>query len=72
MAFIFIRTPHAMHEKHKANDGRANYPVLAPRLKSLLELQGHSLMIHLDGDNHQDHPALLGGGGARLACGVIR
>ena len=53
-------------------DGRANYPVLAPRLKLLQELQGHSLMIHLGGDNHQDHPAPLGGGGARLACGVMR
>jgi Cu-Zn family superoxide dismutase len=53
-------------------DGRTNYPVLAPRLKLLQELQGHSLMIHLGGDNHQDHPAPLGGGGARLACGVIR
>jgi Cu-Zn family superoxide dismutase len=28
-------------------------------------------MIHVGGDNHADHPAPLGGGGARLACGVI-
>jgi Cu-Zn family superoxide dismutase len=28
-------------------------------------------MIHAGGDNHADHPAPLGGGGARMACGVI-
>ena len=50
--------------------GHADYPVLAPRLK-LSDLNGHSLMIHLGGDNHADHPAALGGGGARIACGVI-
>jgi Cu-Zn family superoxide dismutase len=54
------------------NDARAVYPVLAPRLKSLDALHGHSLMIHAGGDNHDDHPAPLGGGGARIACGVIK
>jgi len=29
-------------------------------------------MIHAGGDNHSDHPTALGGGGARMACGVIR
>ena len=24
------------------------------------------------GDNHADHPAPLGGGGARVACGVVK
>jgi Cu-Zn family superoxide dismutase len=48
----------------------AVYPVLAPRLK-LTDLPGHSLMIHVGGDNHADHPEKLGGGGARVACGVI-
>jgi len=51
-------------------DGKADYPVLAPRLK-LTDLPGHSLMIHAGGDNHADHPAPLGGGGARMACGVV-
>ncbi|MBM2860545.1 superoxide dismutase, partial [Escherichia coli] len=23
------------------------------------------------GDNHDDHPEPLGGGGARIACGII-
>lgn len=51
-------------------DGTATYPVLAPRLK-LSDLKGRSLMIHAGGDNHADHPQKLGGGGARIACGVI-
>jgi len=29
-------------------------------------------MVHAEGDNHADHPAPLGGGGARMACGVIQ
>lgn len=53
------------------SSGKAAQPVLAPRLK-LDELAGHSLMIHAGGDNHADHPAPLGGGGARMACGVIK
>lgn len=51
-------------------DGKANYPVLAPRLV-LKDLAGRSLMVHAGGDNHSDHPAPLGGGGARIACGVV-
>lgn len=51
--------------------GNANQPVLAPRLK-LSDLKGHALMVHAGGDNHSDHPAPLGGGGARVACGVIQ
>lgn len=50
--------------------GNADHPVLAPRLK-LSDLKGRSLMVHAGGDNHADHPAPLGGGGERLACGVI-
>jgi len=52
------------------SDGNASYPVLAPRLKHA-DLVGRSLMIHVGGDNHADHPAVLGGGGARMACGVV-
>lgn len=51
-------------------EGNADQPVLAPRLK-LKHLKGKSLMVHADGDNHSDHPAKLGGGGPRVACGVI-
>ncbi|MFL1706276.1 superoxide dismutase family protein [Campylobacter sp. MOP7] len=53
-------------------DGNAVYPVLAPKIKSLDELKGHSLMVHVGADNHHDHPKPLGGGGARLVCGVIK
>ena len=53
------------------NDGKANQPVLAPRLKSLGDIKGLALMVHKGGDNHSDHPQPLGGGGARVACGVI-
>jgi Cu-Zn family superoxide dismutase len=51
-------------------DGIASNAVLAPRLK-LSDVLHHALMIHAGGDNHSDHPAALGGGGARVACGVI-
>lgn len=53
------------------NNGNATQPVSAPRLQ-LADLTGHSLMIHAGADNHSDQPAPLGGGGARLACGVIQ
>ncbi len=55
---------------HVGADGKASNPVLAPRLK-LKDVANRSLMIHAGGDNHADHPAPLGGGGARVACGVI-
>jgi Cu-Zn family superoxide dismutase len=51
-------------------DGKATQPVLAPRVKSA-DLKGRALMVHAGGDNHADHPMPLGGGGARVACGVI-
>ena len=50
-------------------EGSASQPVLAPRLKAA-DLSGRALMVHAGGDNHADHPAPLGGGGARIACGV--
>ncbi|HYC41931.1 MAG TPA: superoxide dismutase [Cu-Zn] SodC [Noviherbaspirillum sp.] len=51
--------------------GNASNPVLSPRLK-LADVRGRSLMVHAGGDNHADHPAPLGGGGARVVCGVIQ
>ncbi len=63
------------------NNGRAWHEVLAPRLKSLNEIKGRSLVIYRNGDNYSgasksdtpksDTPKLMGGGGARIACGVI-
>ncbi|MBL8466447.1 superoxide dismutase [Cu-Zn] SodC [Methyloversatilis discipulorum] len=46
--------------------GNATNPVLAPRLKTA-DLTGRSLMVHAGGDNHADHPAPLGSGGARVS-----
>jgi superoxide dismutase, Cu-Zn family len=52
-------------------DGKASLPVLAPRL-TVAKVKGHSIMIHAGGDNYSDQPRPLGGGGARIACGVIQ
>jgi Cu-Zn family superoxide dismutase len=51
--------------------GMANQAVLAPRLK-MNDISNHALMIHTGADNHSDHPLPLGGGGARIACGIIK
>lgn len=53
------------------SSGKASSPVLAPRLK-MSDLKGRSLMVHAGGDNYADSPQPLGGGGARVACGVIQ
>jgi len=50
--------------------GKSDHPVLAPRVQ-LKDLKGHALVIHAGGDNYSDAPKALGGGGARIACGVI-
>jgi superoxide dismutase, Cu-Zn family len=52
-------------------DGTATLPVIAPQLK-VKDLTGKALMIHAGGDNYRDDPAPLGGGGPRIACGVIK
>jgi Cu-Zn family superoxide dismutase len=51
-------------------NGRATQAVLAPRLK-LAFIMGKAVMIHAGGDNYADKPEKLGGGGARIACGII-
>jgi Cu-Zn family superoxide dismutase len=43
--------------------------VTAGKLK-LVDVEGRALVIHEGGDNYTDQPA-NGGGGARIACGVI-
>lgn len=53
------------------NDGTVSTPVIAPRLHHLSEVRNHALMIHVSGDNYDDSPEKLGGGGARMVCGVI-
>lgn len=51
-------------------DGSATEVLLAPKLK-VSDLVGHSLMVHEGSDNYSDQPKPLGGGGARIACGII-
>jgi len=50
--------------------GEAKTPVLAPRL-TLKKVDQRALMIHEGNDNYADKPKPLGGGGDRVACGVI-
>jgi Cu-Zn family superoxide dismutase len=50
--------------------GDATQAVTAPHL-TVGQIRGRSLMIHAGSDNYSDTPAPLGGGGARIACGVI-
>jgi Cu-Zn family superoxide dismutase len=54
-----------------AADGSAHQTLVAPRLKSVGEMKGHALVIHAGGDTYSDTPP-LGGGGARIACGVVK
>ncbi|MBA4391943.1 MAG: superoxide dismutase [Cu-Zn] SodC2 [Desulfobacca sp.] len=51
-------------------EGRSTLPVLAPRVK-VSDLKRRSLVIHAGGDNYSDLPEPLGGGGSRVACGVV-
>jgi Cu-Zn family superoxide dismutase len=53
-------------------DGNATIPVIAPRLTTLDEIKNHALMLHEGGDNYADIPVKLGGGGARMVCGLIQ
>jgi superoxide dismutase, Cu-Zn family len=52
-------------------NGKVKGKVSAPRLK-VADLKGRALMIHEGGDNYSDNPKPLGGGGARIACGVVK
>ena len=52
------------------SNGNATLPILAPRL-TLKIIENHAIMIHAGADNYSDIPEKLGGGGARIACGVI-
>lgn len=51
-------------------DGEATIPTIAPKFR-VATIRGHALIIHEQGDNYSDHPEKLGGGGDRIACGVI-
>lgn len=52
-------------------DGSAKVSLVAPRLK-VSDVEGLAIMVHAGGDNYSDNPKPLGGGGDRIACGVIK
>jgi Cu-Zn family superoxide dismutase len=54
-----------------AANGAASETLTAPYIKEVGALRGKALMIHAGGDTYSDQPP-LGGGGARLACGVLQ
>jgi Cu-Zn family superoxide dismutase len=51
--------------------GTTDQTLTAPRIKAIEDLKGRSLVINVGGDNYKDTPLLDGGGGGRIACGVI-
>ena len=51
--------------------GAATTRVLGRHL-TLRDLEGKSLVVHEGGDNYSDQPKPNGGGGTRIACGVIQ
>ncbi|MGE5514317.1 MAG: superoxide dismutase [Cu-Zn] SodC [Bacteroidota bacterium] len=52
-------------------DGTASETLVAPHLK-LADLKGRAIVIHAGADNYADDPKPLGGGGPRIACGVVK
>lgn len=46
------------------------HTLVAPRL-TLADIRGRAIVIHQNSDNFRDDPKALGGGGARIACGVV-
>jgi len=52
-------------------DGKATKSMTVKNLK-VADIKGRSLMIHEHGDNYSDKPKALGGGGGRVACGLIK
>lgn len=50
--------------------GKSKQTLLAPNLK-LAEIKNRAIIIHEGGDNYADQPQPLGGGGRRIACGIV-
>ncbi len=51
-------------------NGNVSQTFLVRGVKAAL-FKNRSIMIHAGGDNYADEPVALGGGGARIACGII-
>ena len=54
-----------------ADDGTAKVTMRVKGVKAE-EFKNRSVMDHAGGDNYSDMPAALGGGGARIGCGIIK
>lgn len=54
-----------------ADDGTSKQ-VMTVKGVTATEFLNRSLMIHAGGDNYSDVPVPLGGGGARIGCGIIQ
>ncbi|MGE0096346.1 MAG: superoxide dismutase [Cu-Zn] SodC [Alphaproteobacteria bacterium] len=52
------------------DSGKSKQTLVAPNLK-LAEIKNRAVIIHQGGDNYSDQPQPLGGGGRRIACGII-
>lgn len=52
-------------------DGTVTSEIIVPRM-TLAKAKGHAIIIHAGGDNFSDDPKPLGGGGARIACAVVK
>ena len=50
--------------------GTAQQTILAPQL-CVKDIENRSIMIHQGPDNYLDKPLPMGGGGERVACGII-
>ena len=53
-----------------AADGGSEQTIYAPKLR-LEDVINRSFIIHANSDNYSDMPALLGGSGTRVACGIV-
>ncbi len=51
-------------------NGNATRTMRAPRL-TVSDIAGRAIIIHAGGDNYSDVPKPLGGGGSRIACGIV-
>lgn len=52
-------------------DGRSTQILMLKGVKAA-DFKNRALIIHEGGDNYSDTPAALGGGGGRIACGIIK
>ncbi len=53
-----------------SDEGAADHSVFKPGI-TLDDIRGRALVIHEDGDTYTNEPDSSGGGGARVACGVV-